>query len=164
MIERWIEGAPIKIRDAELPSRVGAYLAFRAAAFPEPGAGADLARLRAMAWANIAEAFGDAAARAAFPPLAQSQVAMLQAEVRPVSVDARLHAWEWIADKGTVLKIDAVDHAEAHDLVGAQDIAWDVAGAWTELGFGEAARAELLAAMPAALRPSRALIEALIPC
>ena len=33
---------------------------------------------------------------------------------------------------GRILKTDALDHHAGHDLVGAQDIAWDVAGAIVE--------------------------------
>jgi hypothetical protein len=52
---------------------------------------------------------------------------------RPVEVDGRMHAWEWLVSDGGLLKTDAVDHCEGHDLVGPQDIAWDVAGAAIEL-------------------------------
>jgi hypothetical protein len=58
---------------------------------------------------------------------------------RPVHVDGRLHAWEWlVTPAGDLLKIDAVDHSCGHDLVGCQDIAWDVAGAELELGLSPA--------------------------
>lgn len=44
-----------------------------------------------------------------------------------------MHPWEWIAlPNGDVLKCDAVDHSSAHDGVGVQDIAWDIAGAAVE--------------------------------
>jgi hypothetical protein len=36
---------------------------------------------------------------------------------------------------GRLLKSDAVDHCEAHDLIGCQDVAWDVAGASVEFDF-----------------------------
>jgi hypothetical protein len=53
---------------------------------------------------------------------------------RPVKTDNRLHAWEWIvAPDGNVWKTDAIEHHRGHDLIGAQDIAWDVAGAAVEL-------------------------------
>jgi hypothetical protein len=45
-----------------------------------------------------------------------------------------MHAWEWLQDRERrLLKTDAIDHARAHDLVGCQDIAWDIAGAIVEL-------------------------------
>ena len=47
-----------------------------------------------------------------------------------------MHAWEWVAlDGGKLLKCDAVDHHAAHDLVGCQDVTWDLAGAEIELGL-----------------------------
>ena len=54
--------------------------------------------------------------------------------VRPIEIDGRLHAWEWIvrAD-GSLLKTDALDHHAAHDLIGCQDLTWDLAGAAHEL-------------------------------
>jgi hypothetical protein len=52
------------------------------------------------------------------------------------ATDNRLHQWEWlIRDDGSILKTDAIDHCSAHDLVGCQDIAWDVAGAIVEFDF-----------------------------
>jgi hypothetical protein len=60
----------------------------------------------------------------------------LQQLVRPVRTDGRLHEHEWLRlPDGRLLKADALDHHRAHDLVGAQDIAWDAAGAVVELGL-----------------------------
>jgi hypothetical protein len=59
--------------------------------------------------------------------------------LRPVMTDNRMMAWEWLVlPDGHVLKTDALDHSSAHDCVGAQDIAWDVAGAAVELGLTSA--------------------------
>ena len=58
----------------------------------------------------------------------------------PVRIDGRLHPWEWRrTPDGRLVKTDALDHAAAHDLVGCQDIAWDVAGAIVEFGLSDAA-------------------------
>jgi hypothetical protein len=47
-----------------------------------------------------------------------------------------MHPWEWLVCRdGRLLKTDALDHHAAHDLVGCQDIAWDVVGAAVELGL-----------------------------
>lgn len=60
--------------------------------------------------------------------------ARLQRLVRPVRIDGRLAAHEWLRlGSGRLLKADALDHHQAHDLVGCQDIAWDLAGAILEL-------------------------------
>jgi hypothetical protein len=71
----------------------------------------------------------------------------LQAVVRPVHIDGRLHPWEWLRSGPSILKTDAVDHSQAHDLVGCQDILWDVAGAAVELG--EPGLADAFAETPA---------------
>jgi hypothetical protein len=36
---------------------------------------------------------------------------------------------------GRLLKTDALDHHAGHDLIGAQDIAWDIVGAAYEFGL-----------------------------
>ncbi|HEX8470185.1 MAG TPA: hypothetical protein VF633_03655, partial [Brevundimonas sp.] len=48
--------------------------------------------------------------------------------------------WLRSADGG-LLKADALDHDVEHDLIGPQDLAWDVAGAAVELGFSATALA-----------------------
>jgi hypothetical protein len=57
-------------------------------------------------------------------------------DIELVDVDNRMHPWEWIATAaGDIVKCDALDHSAAHDGVGVQDLAWDVAGAMVEHGF-----------------------------
>ena len=58
-------------------------------------------------------------------------------------IDGRLHRWEWLQGSNGVLKTDAVDHSQSHDLVGPQDIAWDVAGAIVEFDLTAAERSVL---------------------
>ena len=61
----------------------------------------------------------------------------LQALVRAVRVDGRLQAHEWLRlPGGQLIKADALDHHQGHDLVGCQDLAWDVAAAGIELDLG----------------------------
>jgi len=129
LLERWEASAPLaRIPRERLVERLGAYLAFRAAAFPAPAeAGAEAEALLEMARVNIAETLGTCP-----EPLLRARAARAAeaSPPRPVHVDGRLHAWEWLATPDDLLlKADAVDHSEAHDLVGCQDIAWDVAGA-----------------------------------
>jgi hypothetical protein len=77
-----------------------------------------IAKLRAPSWRSSA---------AMVPPTL---------DIELVDVDNRMHPWEWIATaSGKVLKCDALDHSAAHDGVGVQDVAWDVAGAIVEHGF-----------------------------
>jgi hypothetical protein len=141
LIERWVEGSPGP--DVDRPAmieHVGRYLGLRAVAFPaEDGAGASLEDLAVMARTNLAELGLDAARVPAPPP---------QEAVKPVHIDGRLHRWEWLTTPdGRLIKTDAVDHSVAHDLVGCQDIAWDVAGARLELGFDAAETQRLCAAV-----------------
>jgi hypothetical protein len=142
LVERWIEGART-LRDAlpdrdRLVERLGAYLAFRAGAFPAAGLpGATLAELRRMAVHNAGEALGGAAAQAVDRRLAG--IERLEPGLSRVVTDNRLQAHEWLLlPDGRMLKTDAVDHSAAHDLVGCQDIAWDVAGAVHEFGLSAA--------------------------
>jgi hypothetical protein len=86
---------------------------------------ASLAELLTMVRRNLPEL-------AAWDP----PVEALQAQVRPVRIDGRLQAHEWLRlTGGRLIKADALDHHRGHDLVGAQDIAWDQAGALVELGM-----------------------------
>jgi hypothetical protein len=97
-----------------------------------------------MAQVNIAEAFGESAglALAGWPPRRPA----LPSHLTRVQTDNRLQAFEWLAlPGGGWLKADAVDHACAHDLIGAQDIAWDVAAAVVEFALTPAESARLCA-------------------
>jgi hypothetical protein len=64
--------------------------------------------------------------------------------LRPVHVDGRLHAWAWRkTDEGGFCKTDALDHSSGHDLIGCQDIAWDIAGAASEFELSQSETASL---------------------
>jgi hypothetical protein len=117
--------------------QIGRYLGARTAVAPcerdERDGAADARALLAMTRSNAGEALGTerAAPLARFAPA----LARLEEARRPHAIDGRLHAWEWLVVEGDrLLKTDAVDHACGHDLVGVQDLAWDVAGAQVELG------------------------------
>ncbi|HEX7839143.1 MAG TPA: hypothetical protein VF469_16815, partial [Kofleriaceae bacterium] len=136
LIERWIAAVPLAVADMDpagrlcMIERVGRYLGFRArelAADPANGASLDL--LAEMVRRNATLAFGAAPALPGSP-------ARLGARVRRVEIDGRLHAWEWLVGaRGVLIKADALDHHAAHDLVGCQDITWDLAGASVELAL-----------------------------
>jgi hypothetical protein len=119
---------------AVLIARVGDYLGFRARHLRVSRSGASPGRLLEMARHNAAGALGQERAQAleALVPL----VPDVQRCAHPVLVDGRLQPWEWLhLPDGRLLKADAADHHAAHDLVGCQDVAWDVAGAAVELGL-----------------------------
>jgi hypothetical protein len=120
-----------------LLDRLAAYLGFRARLTGEGMAGASLDELELMARRNLA-----LSGLAASCPI--SKPTLPAAFVRRVAVDGRLHAWEWLVlPSGRLLKSDALDHCESHDLVGCQDISWDVAGASVEFDFSGAEREQL---------------------
>ena len=127
LVEPWALGRPLIPADrSQLLAALPGYLSFRAQRLPAPAdAGATLADLREMAQVNVEEALGAEAARRLPPP---------PNTVRPrVYNDARLHVWEWrVRPDGRLLKTDAVDHCAAHDLIGAQPLDWDRAGAVVE--------------------------------
>ncbi|WP_431112757.1 hypothetical protein [Variovorax paradoxus] len=151
MVERWhgemAPLSPIRLQTSELRARLierlAGYIAFRAHSFPASQEnGASLQELYEMGRHNSSEALGSELAGAWMRY--QRQAERLQARVRRVKTDNRMHAWEWLAGEGRLLKTDAVDHHAGHDLVGCQDPAWDIAGAKAELGLGADELAGLL--------------------
>ena len=162
--ERWEEEArPLDPEACDRPALLAhlrRYLAFRARNLPaRKEEGASPRALLEMARHNTAEALG--AGKAARLDGWEPHLAALGARLRRVSTDNRLHAWEWLVlPGGRLLKADAVDHAAAHDLVGCQDIAWDVAGAAVELGL----TAEERDGLRAGLGADAALLDFLTPC
>ena len=159
LVLRWEDGAvPLRPGDGTRPvASLGRYLGLRATR--PAGPGADLATLAEMAACNIAERLGEAAAAAwRHGP---GQLDRLPAP-RPVRTDNRLHGWEWLRKPdGSLIKTDATDHHRSHDLVGCQDIAWDVAGACVEFGLSIDEVGSLEAA--GAFRVDRTLLAWTIP-
>jgi hypothetical protein len=152
LLERWSEGTPLappEPRSERFLGHLGRYLGFRARVLTVVGGrGASLAELRRMACANAAELGGPGLARLVQARLAEAEDL---AGIVPARIDGRLHAWEWLRlPDGSFLKTDALDHAVGHDLVGCQDIAWDVAGAAVEFGLSDAEVERLRAAVGAA--------------
>jgi hypothetical protein len=118
LVQRWHgEAVPARPRLEEL----AAYLRLRA--FLPASHGASLEELVTMVRRN-------APGFERWSPETEA----LQARVRPVRVDGRMAGHEWLRlPSGQLLKADALDHHQGHDLVGCQDLAWDVAGAAIEL-------------------------------
>ncbi|MBI0535574.1 hypothetical protein D9599_08320 [Roseomonas sp. KE2513] len=164
LAERWVnEARPLDPEACDRPAllaHLARYLLFRAQHLPAgEEEGASPRALWEMARHNTAEALG--AGPAARLDAWEPHLAALGARLRRVSTDNRLHAWEWLVlPGGRLLKADAVDHAAAHDLVGCQDIAWDVAGAAVELGLPAKEREGLRAAVGA----DATLLDFLTPC
>lgn len=131
LVERWCEDAR-PLRDDDKPvEEIGRYIGTRARLFPADGAsGASIEELLTMCRRNISLALGESAAR----PLNGWNPGSLEARVR---TDNKLDREKWLrtAD-GRLLKADALDHHCGHDLVGCQDLAWDIAGASIEFNLG----------------------------
>jgi hypothetical protein len=145
LLQRWLPGAPLLGPLPERPAalrRLGDYLRFRRLRLPAEAAGADGARLCEMAYVNA-----EALAGRPLADLVERRLApfyALEPRLGPVQVDGRLHRWEWIRGPDGVLgKTDALDHACAHDLIGAQDIGWDLAGAAVEFALDAAETRDL---------------------
>lgn len=133
LIQRWVDDAGPSAEADPTLAEVARYLAGRATLFDPPQAmGATLAELADMAAVNVEEELGAEAASRLRSRLAD--VEGLQDRVRPMAVDGKMDACEWVRSAdGRLLKTDAVDHDAEHDLIGPQDLAWDVVGAAVEL-------------------------------
>jgi hypothetical protein len=134
IVERWVEGKPLvgaaPDRD-RLVDTIGRYLGFRARWLAPGNAGASLGLLAEMARTNVGETFGAEAALGLEPILMPALTAGLPLERS--DTDNRMHGWEWLATPdGHLFKTDGLDHSSGHDLVGCQDICWDVAAAEIE--------------------------------
>lgn len=139
LVQRWHGDARSVVLDdgaqrTALLRRLESYLAFRARDRERPGAGASPETLLAMAKHNTSVALGEAAAE----PIGvfRGLLAEVRRGTRPVRIDGRMLPFEWLRlPDRRLLKTDGVDHHCGHDLVGCQDIAWDVVGAMVELGL-----------------------------
>ena len=136
LVEAWRDSAlgldQVALAPGALVERVAGYLGFRARHFPG-GDGASVETLWEMACHNTAEGLGEDWARrlARRPPPPG-----LSRRIRNCAIDGRMQPWEWLVQPGEpLLKADALDHHATHDLVGCQDIAWDIVGATVELGL-----------------------------
>ncbi|VTU39387.1 hypothetical protein H6CHR_05465 [Variovorax sp. PBL-H6] len=137
VVERWrddllpMPARPVGDLRSRLIERLGDYLGFRARSFPaSDSAGASVRTLWEMGRFNTEAVLGAALAAAwdAWEPALER----LSRALRRIETDNRMQSWEWLTAGTLILKTDAVDHHAAHDLVGCQDLAWDIAGAAVE--------------------------------
>lgn len=136
LVERWCGDAqPLGLHEKPL-QEIGCYIAARAALLPAPSSsGATIEQLLDMCRRNVGLALGEDAARA----LDLRDAAQLERCVQRVCTDNKLDREEWLrAVDGCLIKTDALDHHRAHDLIGCQDVAWDVAGAAAEFDLTNA--------------------------
>ena len=139
LAERWYGSArPLGAADRPV-TEIAHYIATRASLFPaDQSSGASLDELARMARRNVSLALGaDAAARVPAPPVSS---------FTRVRTDNRLDRDKWLRlGDGRLLKVDALDHHQSHDLVGCQNAAWDVAGAIVEFDLNPAEAAQVIA-------------------
>jgi hypothetical protein len=163
LVERWIDAGPI--RQADVPEFAGRYLGARARLLPERGGGASLTELRDMARYNIAVALGED--RAAMFAEQVPDLDALEHRVRRIATDNRCDRHEWLrSSDGRMMKADALDHDAAHDLIGAQDVAWDVAGVVAEFDLSAEMTERFIALTEeaAGYEVNRDLLGFLAPC
>jgi hypothetical protein len=165
LVQEWVEGRPVDGAEPGDVDQVARYVGRRAALLaPPPHAGATPARLIEMAEHNVREALG--AAVAGRIPW-RRHASHLISGLRPCAIDGRLDLCEWVRTAGgRLVKVDALDHDAAHDLIGPQDVAWDVAGAKVEWDLDDYASTRLVRTVAdetrQALPPER--LAGLIPC
>lgn len=170
LIEPWLSdatplAAPICCRDAFI-AHLAHYLGFRARYFEAAEAdGASLTQLAEIFVKNTSEMLGSSLAK----PLKRftRQFISVRRDFHRVFTDNRLQPWEWLLrSDGRLTKTDAVDHACGHDVIGAQDIIWDVAGAIAEYGLSHEETDVLLRQIELASRRlcSRWLLHFFVPC
>ena len=150
IVERW-HGNARPLHTGENPiDEIGRYIGARARLFPaDESSGASVGELLTMCRRNISLALGEAAV-----PLDWFDVDALSPCVRRVRIDGKLDRQEWLRlPDGRLLKTDALDHHQAHDLIGCQDIAWDLAGATVEFELDEHEADRLIAATDQAVDP-----------
>jgi hypothetical protein len=168
LVERWLEASSLDQSPLARPSliaRLVEYLAFRSRHMPAPDeSGAPLGTLFTMAVHNTRQALGSAAGDALAESLPPPQSLP---PPRRVATDNRLLPHEWLVlPGGRLLKSDGFDHCAAHDLIGCQDIAWDVAGAAVEFDLApdETERLAAQIGQEAGLPVDRTLLASLRPC
>jgi hypothetical protein len=156
LVHDWIEGQPLSSHDDRrdlLLDTAGRYLAMIARQSPAPDGvhGASVRELHVMSCQNTLEALGAAYAKELdrFEPA----LAALERDVHRVCTDNKWHIWEWICTPhGRLMKTDGLDHHRSHDLVGAQDVSWDLAASAIELQFTDEEVAAIEERLPRRVR------------
>jgi hypothetical protein len=147
LVERWYEDAAPLGRSEQPLREIGRYVGTRARLLPAPsGSGASTDELLCMARRNVSLEFGDEATHAL--EQWESRAADLERRIVRVRTDNRLNRHEWLrTERGGLIKTDALDHHQGHDLIGCQDIAWDAAGALVEFAVPDERSGELVEAI-----------------
>jgi hypothetical protein len=144
LVERWHDDAA-PIDEGEMPlCEIARYIGTRSRlAGGAARAGAGTRELLSMARRNVTLEFGRRFEHAldAWEPRLDD----LERRSVRLRTDNKLSREEWLrVPSGALLKTDALDHHQGHDLVGCQDPAWDAAGAIVEFGMDEPAAADFV--------------------
>ena len=141
LIRRFIAGQPLRPNDTDQPllETMAQYLNHLSREHQTEPTVSDRS-LTEMTLTNIGQESGELSALLSRFPL---PVEAGWAE-RPVALDGRMQAHEWIRTEEGYLKVDAFDHHDDHFLPGCQDIAWDLAGAIIELELEPTAASYLI--------------------
>jgi hypothetical protein len=141
LVRPFVPGTPVSAENAGRPlvEWTANYLAHLCREHPAQPTVSDES-LRQMSLQNVAEGLGDA-----WGARLRARIRSEGWTERPVALDGRMLAHEWIRTPGGYLKTDAIDHHQDHFFPGCQDIAWDVAAAALELRLNAEARRELIA-------------------
>jgi hypothetical protein len=144
LVEEWLDDAA-PLADGEKPlGEIVRYIGTRARMLPAAiGSGATVEELLTMTRRNISLELGDDFAR----ELDRWRAGELERRIVSVRTDNRLDRHEWRrTPAGALLKTDALDHHQAHDLIGCQDLGWDVAGATVEFDLDQSEAEQFVAA------------------
>ncbi len=141
LVERWCDGTQPLVRGDKPIAQIARYIGARARLFPAgPSRGAGLSELLQMCRRNVSLALGAGVSIEDWC----LHLDQLSRRVVRVRTDNRMLPHEWLRSSDRLLKTDALDHHAGHDLIGCQDIAWDVAGAIVEFELEATQSAELV--------------------
>lgn len=142
--ERWLDDAVVLAPDERPIEELARYISTRARLLPAiSGSGASMSELLTMVRRNVSLEFGEDSARNV--DRWEPRVDALERRVVRVRTDNKLDRHEWLRSSGgSLIKTDALDHHQAHDLIGCQSVEWDAAGAIAEFDLDQREAGELV--------------------
>lgn len=144
LVERWHDDARSLSAGDQPLTEIGRYIGARARLLPAGEAsGASMPELITMCRRNIELSLGAGSAGL----VGRWDADNLSRRVHRIRTDNKLERREWVRlGDGRLLKTDALDHHQAHDLIGCQGVEWDIAGAIAEFELDDGSAAALIGA------------------